>query len=302
MDETRLYFRVLSMSKQDTWYNVYFQASYCDCSDYACKCKHLICIREFIEQHMHDSRKELHLIDDALEMRGQDVNANFEAGHDESIFETISLVKETMRTFEESLHSMSKVDVNVCKERMLAFCNQLMSGISPPMKDLPQNESTNGLQQNVIENPYGNKRPMVSSVVPFEDIGVAPINKDKGTRRHAWGIQGCRKRVRLPRRMKVRCMHCNSLVLILGKNQTSHCNHCDSMLPLNPNHGDISIAMKALKGQRILIDDGVECITSATIVDVHYPDGVGERWFTITNSDGVSITNIYASKVRILAT
>ena len=135
-----------------------------------------------------------------------------------------------------------------------------------------------------------------------EDIGVPPTNKDKGTRRLGWGIQGCRKRVRLPRRTKIRCMHCNSLVLILGKNQTSHCNHCDSMLPLNPNHGDISIAMKALKGQRILIDDGVECITSATIVDVHYPDGVGERWFTITNSDGVSITNIYASKVRILAT
>ena len=81
--------------------------------------------------------EELHLIDDALEMRGQDANANFEGGHDESIFATISLVKETMRNFEECPHSMSKVDVNVCKERMLAFCHQLRSDISPPMKDLP---------------------------------------------------------------------------------------------------------------------------------------------------------------------
>ena len=159
------------MSKQDTWYNVYFQASFCDCSNYACKCKHLMCIREFIEQHMHDSRKELHLIDDALDMRGQDAYANFKGGHDESMFETISLVKETMSTFEESLHSISKVDVIVCMEIMVAFCNQLMSIISPPMKDLPENESTNCLQQNVIENPYGNKKPMVSSVVPFEDRG-----------------------------------------------------------------------------------------------------------------------------------
>ena len=302
MDETRLYFRVLSMSKEDTWYNVYFQASFCDCDDYAFKCKHLMCIRLFIEQHMPDSRKELHLIDDALEMRGQDANANFEGGHDESIFATISLVKETMRNFEECLHSMSKEDVNVWNERMLAFCHQMRYDISHLMKDLPQNESIRGLQQNVIENPYGNKRPIVSNVVPFEDIGVAPNNKDKGTRRHGWGIQGCRKRVRLPRRMKVRCMHCNSLVLILDKNQTSHCNHCDSMLPLNHNHGDISIAMKALKGKCILIDDGAECITSAMIVDLHYPDNGGERWFTITNSNGVSTTNIYASKVRILAT
>ena len=149
-------------------------------------------------------------------MRGQDANANFEGGHDESIFATISLVKETMRNFEECLHSMSEEDVNVRKERMLAFCPQMRSDISPLMKDLPQNESIRGLQQNVIENPYGNKRPIVSNVVPFEDIGVAPNNKDKGTRRHGWGIQGCRKRVRLLRCIKVQCMHCNSLVLILS--------------------------------------------------------------------------------------
>ena len=32
---------------------------------------------------MPNSRKEIHLIDDALEMRGQDANANFEGGHDD---------------------------------------------------------------------------------------------------------------------------------------------------------------------------------------------------------------------------
>ena len=82
------------------------------------------------------------------------------------------------------------------------------------MLDQPQNGSISNLQQNVKENPLGNSMPIVSSIVPFEDIGVAPINKDKGTRRNVWGIQGCRKRVRLPRRTKIRYMHCNSLVLI----------------------------------------------------------------------------------------
>ena len=69
--------------------STYFQSSFCDCLDYACNCKHLICISLFIQRHMPDSRKELHVIDDALEMCGQDANANFEGGHDESIFETI---------------------------------------------------------------------------------------------------------------------------------------------------------------------------------------------------------------------
>ena len=52
MDETRLHFRVLSMSKEDIWYNIYFQCSFCDCLDYASKCKHLMGIRLLIEQHM----------------------------------------------------------------------------------------------------------------------------------------------------------------------------------------------------------------------------------------------------------
>ena len=76
------------------------------------------------------------------------------------MFATISLVKETLSKFEEAQHSITKSNANVTKERMLTFCHQLMSVM-----------------------------PIVSSIVSFEDIGVAPINKDKGTRRNGWGIQ-----------------------------------------------------------------------------------------------------------------
>ena len=58
---------------------------------------------------------------------------------------------------------------------------------------------------------------------------------------------------------------------------------------------DIFIAIKTLKGQTILIDTGVECIQDATPIHVHYPDGVGERWFTIINSARVLLTNVNAS-------
>ena len=74
------------------------------------------------------------------------------------------------------------------------------------------------------------------------------------------------------------------------------------MLPLHHIHCDILTALKILRRHNILIDEGVEGLTSATIVDIHYPDGVGERWFTIKNNVGVVLTNIFASKVRILAT
>ena len=74
------------------------------------------------------------------------------------------------------------------------------------------------------------------------------------------------------------------------------------MLPLHHIHCDISTAMKTLMGHNVLIDDGIGCITNGTIVDIHYPDGVGELGFTVKNNDGVSLTNIFASKVRILVT
>ena len=263
-------------------------------------------VRLFIEQHMPELEKELPLIADALEMRGLgnlvDTNADLEGDKDESIFATISLLKETLSTFEEALDSITETNISICKERMQALCHQLRSVISPPVKGGHRKGSIRNLQQNVTLNRFGNKRSTACSAMNVEDIGVPPTNKDKGTRRLGWGIQGSRKRVRLPKLNKLKCMHCNCRVLILGKNQTSHCNHCDSMLPLHHHHCDISTTLKTLKGQTILIDDGVECITSATIVDVHYPDGVGERWFTIVNNVGVSLTNIYASKVRILAT
>ena len=110
------------MSKEDTWYNVYFQCSFCDSLDYASKCKHLMGIRLLIEQHMLEPQKELHLIDDVLEMHGLwnlvGVNAYFDGDKDESIFATISILKETLSTFEEALDSITKTNVSICKKRM----------------------------------------------------------------------------------------------------------------------------------------------------------------------------------------
>ena len=174
---------------------------------------------------------------------------------------------------------------------MQALTHQFRHVLSPSMIDLPQKGSIRNLQQNVTLNRFGNKSSTTCSVMNVEDIGVTPHNKDKGTRRLGWGMQGTRKRVRLSRLTKLKCMHYNCRVLFLGRNQTSHCNHCD-----------ISTGMKTLRGRNILIDEGVEGLMSATIVDIHYPDGVGERWFTIKNNVGVVLTNIFASKVRILAT
>ena len=119
MDETMLYFRVLSMSKEDTWYNVYFQCSFCDCLDYASKCKHLMGIRLLIE-HMPKLQKELHFIDDALEMRGvgnlvDDATIDIDGDKDESIDTTISNLAETLRTFQKSVHSITNPSVSICK-------------------------------------------------------------------------------------------------------------------------------------------------------------------------------------------
>ena len=94
----------------------------------------MIGVRLFIEQHMPELEKELPLIPDALEMRGLenlvDTNADLEGDKDESIFATISLLKETLSTFEEALDSITETNISICMKRMQALCNQLRSVIS----------------------------------------------------------------------------------------------------------------------------------------------------------------------------
>ena len=84
-----------------------------------------------IEQHMPESQKELHLIEDALEMRspGNFVggNVDFDGDKDESILEAISILKETLSAFEESIHSISRENLSYCKKLMQEFCHELRS-------------------------------------------------------------------------------------------------------------------------------------------------------------------------------
>jgi hypothetical protein len=150
VDDTRLHFRVLSMSKDDVWYNVYFQCCFCDCLDYASKCKHLISVRLLIEQHMPTLRESLPLIDDALQMRNEgsivDASGCIDGDKDDSIFATISLLKEALSNFEESLGSITKPNISICKESMLTLSQQLSSVISPTQIDMPTRGSIRIIQ------------------------------------------------------------------------------------------------------------------------------------------------------------
>ena len=158
-------------------------------------------------------------------------NANFDVDTEGSSFAIVSFLKDMLSNFEEALDFVTKSNVSLRKERMLAVCHQLRFVISPPMIDLPQKGSIRNLQQNVNFNRFGKKRSIASSLVSFEDIGSGRINKpDKTTGRFGWGMQGSREGVRLPRFTKIQCMHCKCRLLILGKHQTSHCRHSNSML------------------------------------------------------------------------
>ena len=68
VDEARYWFRILSMTTPTVWYNVSLQCSYCDCQDFASKCKHLIAIRMIVERHMPSLCGLLPFIDHATQM------------------------------------------------------------------------------------------------------------------------------------------------------------------------------------------------------------------------------------------
>ena len=101
---------------------------------------------------------------------------------DESRFATIPLLKGTLSNVEEALDFVTMGNVSISKGRMLALCHQLRY-VTSPMINLPQKGSTSELQQNVTLNPFGNKRSSSCYAIPFKDIGCAPTDKDKSTRR-----------------------------------------------------------------------------------------------------------------------
>ena len=68
VDEARYWFRILSMTTPTVWYNVSLQCSYCDCQDFASKCKHLLAIRMIVERHMPSLCGSLPFIEHAAQM------------------------------------------------------------------------------------------------------------------------------------------------------------------------------------------------------------------------------------------
>ena len=86
---------------------------------------------------MPELESELQLIDDALEMRGlgnlvDDANFDIDGNNDESLLEAISILKETLSTIEEFVHSIPNPSVSICKARVQAITHDLRSIISPP--------------------------------------------------------------------------------------------------------------------------------------------------------------------------
>ena len=164
-------------------------------------------VRLLIEQHMPTLRDSLPLIDDALQMRnpGSSVGAStcINGDKDDSIIATISLLKVALTIFEEILDFVTEPNILICKESMLTLCNQLRSAISRSLIHKPKKGSIRVIQQNVTLNRFSNRRSSPCTIEADEDIGYAPINKNKHTGRLPKGMQGSKKRVRLSKLVKV---------------------------------------------------------------------------------------------------
>ena len=69
VDEPRYWFKILSLTKPNVWYNVLLQCPCCDCQDPTSKCKHIFGIGMIIERHMPHLCGSLPFIDHATHMR-----------------------------------------------------------------------------------------------------------------------------------------------------------------------------------------------------------------------------------------
>ena len=94
-------------------------------------------------------------------------------------------------------------------------------------------------------------------------------------------------------------MHCDSNVLFLDANKVSHCNNCECLLPINESHCSVSIAIRCLKHQKVIVAIEQRCLQGATIMDIHYHNDGSEIFFTLLTDVGILMTKVYASKCMI---
>ena len=140
---------------------------------------------------------------------------------------------------------------------------------------------------------------MSSNDIDLNVIGSYPIQYKRHTRRLKSGIKRNRNHFCLPKLRKVRCMHCDNNVFFVNSSETSHCNNCECLLPLNESHCSISIASNCLKGQRVLIVIEQSDLQWATIMDIHYLDNGGETFLTLLIDARIQLTKVYASLCMI---
>ena len=105
------------------------QCSYCDCPDYASKCKHLIGIRFIIQKHMSMLKECLPVIDQAENMHCEvpehdSVDCNLEEVEYNLLCKNIELLKENLCAYHKSSVKGSANVASMCE------CTELMSTLS----------------------------------------------------------------------------------------------------------------------------------------------------------------------------
>ena len=242
VDEPRYWFKILSLTKPNVWYNVSLQCSYCDCQDPTSKCKHILGIRMIIERHMPHLCGSLPFIDHASHMRNDHFTETEVETEVEPVEETNPITSQmeewesklqtaegAIQSLRQGLRSLDRATILACMESIEEMSHAVVYRVGAPK---PTNEEDRGSIRR--KQAIGAKRG--ASVNISQDlIGSSPNTSKAHTGKMQRGASRARRRLPICATEKIRCLHCDALTFRSRDSNVDCCKNCGRILPSSPD-------------------------------------------------------------------
>ena len=273
LDVFRLLFSIQSISCETTWYTVSMQCSYCDRSNVATRCKHLLGIEMMIKKHMTELKGSLLIINHAMEIHFEcsdhidDSGDNIIATTQANLELKITTLKDALVRLENNKHTLALNVSNTLSEKMDEFTSILHGLFPPSLIEMPRSTSIKMQQQNVTVNRMGRHasrydgghRQNLETIIM---VSLPPKDKRSMGAMQKLGDKS-RKRVPFRKNSKVRCAHCECNNLVVTDASKFHCVHCESLLPLI--HEEATSVN--LKGKKVMLEIERNVLMPSVITD-----------------------------------
>ena len=312
MNEASLLFKIQSSTKENVWYHVSLQSSYCDCPDWSTQCKHLYGVRLIVMQYFphlkafldgtHDHSPDILEEAPTLEPETQMDSTNY-TGQAEDAFNHIEDMKNMLSSIQKEVFSKDPKEIAVLLQRLHGVKECLSSLVVPKQIEMPRQGSIRQIQAHVTQTRLGHGVPQVNSKI-HQNIDLGSTSQPSKPTRQTGQLrrkhQRGRTRVRFDKRPRIWCPHCCNKTLFVDPQVMPTCHTCHAILPLKSKYIDHYV-LDSILCQVVHVCNDSDSFMCSVYACQHGSSTDDELIFTLKCVDGNQLifTSI-ASEVRMI--